>query len=85
MRSSQQRKQNYTRVKILCGQMCQGLFRDLPCCFYAPFICLFIFGFGWVFIACEGLSLAVTSRGYSLVVVCDLLIAVASLVAEHRL
>ena len=65
--------------------MCQGLFRDLPCCFYAPFICLFIFGFGWVFIACESLSLAVTSRGYSLVVVHDLLIAVASLVAEHRL
>ena len=32
-----------------------------------------------------GFSLVVTSRGYSLAVVRRLLIAVASLVAEHRL
>ena len=38
----------------------------------------------WVF-AAHGLSLVVESGGYSLVVVCGLLIAVASLVASHRL
>ena len=39
----------------------------------------------WVFIAMCGLSLVVASGGYSLVVVRRLLIAVAYLVAEHRL
>ena len=39
----------------------------------------------WVFMAACGLSLVVASRGYSLVAVCRLLIAVASLVAEHGL
>ena len=34
---------------------------------------------------CAGFFLVAASRGYSLVVVCRLLIAVASLVAEHRL
>ena len=34
---------------------------------------------------CVGFSLVVTSGGYSLVAVCGLLIAVASLVVEHRL
>ena len=38
----------------------------------------------WVFIAARGLSLAAMSRGFSLVAVCGLLIAVA-LVAEHGL
>ena len=33
---------------------------------------------------CEGSSLVVVSRGYSLVVVCRLLITVASLAVEHR-
>ena len=32
---------------------------------------------------CEGFSLVAVSGGYSLVVVCGLLIAAASLVAEH--
>ena len=39
----------------------------------------------WVFIAVHRLSLAAVNAGYSLVVVFGLLIAVASLVAEHRL
>ena len=39
----------------------------------------------WVFIAASGLSPVAVSRGYSLVEVCRLLIAVASLVAEHSL
>jgi len=39
----------------------------------------------WVFVAVPGLSLVAESRGYSLVAVSGLLIAVASLVAEHRL
>ena len=38
----------------------------------------------WVFIAVRGLSLVVASGAYS-VVVCGLLIVVASLVAEHGL
>ena len=56
------------------------------------FINLFIyFWLHWVFIAVRGLSLVAASGGfYSLlrcagVAVCGLLIAVASLVAEHRL
>ena len=36
----------------------------------------------WVFTDACGLSLLVVSKGYSLVVVCGLLFAVASLVAE---
>ena len=39
----------------------------------------------WVFVAVSGLSLVAASEGYSLVVVRGLLIAVASLVAEHWL
>ena len=39
----------------------------------------------WVLDAVCGLSLAVVSRGYSLIVVCGLLIAAASLIVEHRL
>ena len=37
------------------------------------------------FLAACRLSLVVASEGYSLVAVCGLLFAVASLVAEHRL
>ena len=43
----------------------------------------FIFWWHWVFIAAGGLSLVVVNRGYSPDVVLGLLIAVASLVAEH--
>ena len=39
----------------------------------------------WVFVAVSGLSLVAASEGYSLVAVRGLLIAVASLVAEHWL
>ena len=39
----------------------------------------------WVFAAVRGLSLVAASGGYSLGVVCGFLVAVASLVAEHRL
>ena len=39
----------------------------------------------WVFIASHRLSLVVASRGSSLVVVQELLIAMAFLVAEHQL
>ena len=39
----------------------------------------------WVFIAVRGLSLVVASRGLLFVAVPRLLIAVSSLVAEHRL
>ena len=48
-------------------------------------IYLFIyFRLRWVFVAARRLSLVAASGGYS-VVVCGLLIAVPSLVAEHRL
>ena len=46
---------------------------------------LFIFGFAGSLFATRRLSLIVVSRGSSLVEVCGLLIAVASLVAEQRL
>ena len=49
--------------------------------FFLKFIYLY-FWLCWVFIAACGLSLLVVSKGYSLVVVCGLLFAVASLVAE---
>ena len=39
----------------------------------------------WVFTALHGLSLVAATGDYSLVAVCGLLIAVASLVPEHRL
>ena len=39
----------------------------------------------WVFVAVNGLSLVVVRWGYSLVVIHELLIAVASLVVEHQL
>ena len=35
--------------------------------------------------AMHGLSLVVASRGYSLVMVCSLLIVMTSLILEHRL
>ena len=44
----------------------------------------FFFWLCWVFVSVCGLSLVVTSRGYSLIVVHGLLIVVASLVVEHR-
>ena len=46
---------------------------------------LFIYQLCWVFCYCVGFSLAVGSRGYSLVVSCGLLIVVGSLIAEHGL
>ena len=49
------------------------------------FVYLFIFWLHWVFVAACGLSLVVASGGYSLVTGHGLLIAVASLVAEHGL
>ena len=49
------------------------------------FIYLFIFGCAESSFAVRRLSLVAASRGYSLVVVCGLLIVVASVVAEQRL
>ena len=49
------------------------------------FIYLFIFGCAGSSFAVRRLSLVAASRGYSLVVVCGLLIVVASVVAEQRL
>ena len=64
--------------------MCVLLF--CVCLFYLIFIYAFIyFWLHWVFTAACRLSLAVASRGYSLVLVHGLLIAVAPLVAEHSL
>ena len=52
------------------------------------FVCLFGLvgrGLHWVFTAARGLSLVVVSGNFSLVTVRGLLVALASLVAEHRL
>ena len=58
---------------------------DLFIIFFFFLINLFIyFWLRWVFVAVHGLSLVAASGGYSSVV-CRLLIAVASLVAEHGL
>ena len=47
---------------------------------------LFIyFWLHWVFVAVHGLSLAVASGDYSLVVVCGLVTVLVPLVAEHGL
>ena len=46
---------------------------------------LIIFLLCWVSVAMHRLSLVVMNGGYSLGVVCGLLISVASLVAEHGL
>ena len=58
------------------------------CYFSATFNCisfyLFIYGCAGLLLLCR-LSLVAASRGYSLVAVCGLLIAVASLIAEHGL
>ena len=46
---------------------------------------LFVYWLCWVFLAAQGLSLAVASRGYSLVAVYQRLIVVASLLVKHGL
>ena len=46
---------------------------------------IYLFLLCWVFVAARGLFLVAQSVGYSLVVVHEFLIAMASLVLEHRL
>ena len=53
--------------------------------FLKIFIYLFIFWLCWVFVAARRLSLVAASGGLCFFVVCGLLIAGASLVAEHGL
>ena len=62
------------------------MFKSVTAVTEAPnFIHYLNFWLCWVVIAERGLSLVATSWGYSLVVMCRLLIAVASPVAEHGL
>ena len=49
------------------------------------FVFVFCFWLRWVFVAARGLSLVAASRGYSSLWCTGFLIAVASLVVEHRL
>ena len=49
------------------------------------FYYLFSYWLSWVFLAAQGSSLVLVTGGSSLVAVCRLLLAVASLVMEHRL
>ena len=53
-------------------------------CYLFSLYLFFFFWLCWVFIALQGLYLVVASRGYSPVMVCGLLIVVAS-IAGHRL
>ena len=55
--------------------------------FFLQIIYVFAFYFWlcWVSVAARGLSLIAAHGGFSLTAVCRLLIAVASLVREHRL
>ena len=65
-----------------------GLSRDrlqFTCLFFYDFIFIYLFLAVLGLCRCIGFSLVVASGGYSLVVMCRLLIAVASFVAEHRL
>ena len=66
--------------------MCDELSGETGNVYLLSFIYIYIYlWLRWVFVPSHGLSLVVASRGYSLVAVCRLLIAVASLVAEHGL
>ena len=67
-----------------CGKMFVNINMHL---FFNKNICIFriYFWLCWVFIAVLRFSLVVASGGDSLVTIRGLLIAVASLVAEHRL
>ena len=65
---------------LLCIQMSSGSITD---CLFIIFVYLFFLC--WVFTAACRLSPAAVSRGYSLVVGCRLLTAVAPLVVEHSL
>ena len=53
--------------------------------FFPPFLFTYYFWLWWVFIATCKLSLVAVTRGYTLVAVHGLPIAVASLVGEHGL
>ena len=53
--------------------------------FLYKFILFIYFWLHWIFTAARELSLVVASEGYTYVAVRGLLIAVVSLVAEHRL
>ena len=46
--------------------------------------CVYYFSLHWVLVAVRGLSLVAVSRGYSLVAVCGLLRAAASLCLQSR-
>ena len=67
-------------ISVLISKVCFKLFFIL---FY--FYLFFIFGCFWVFIAACGLFSGCDEQGLPPVVVCRLLIAVASLVVEHGL
>ena len=53
--------------------------------FFFFWLCWVLFVAHRFFVDAAGLSLVVVTRGYSIVAVHELLIAVGSLVAEHRL
>ena len=57
----------------------------MECLFFNSLNLVICFWLCWVFIAVRAFSLVVVSKGPSLVMVCGLLTAVASLIAEHRL
>ena len=54
-----------------------------PCCSFLFFKIFIYFWLFWIFVAAIGFSLVAGSRGYCLVVLHELLITAASLVAEH--
>ena len=57
---------------------------ELFCLFFQIIYSCVCFWLCWIIVAACGLSLVAASRGYSLVATHRLLIAVASLVVEHR-
>ena len=76
--------QNYSRFCLVCHL--REIFNSLFHAGLLFFVFVFFFFFlSWVFVPTCRLFVVVASGGYSLVEVSRLLIAVASVVAEHRL
>ena len=72
------------RTMAMYGLFVSELFTSFPFSLFAVLFIYLFFGYARSSLL-QGLFLVVASRGYSLAAVLELLIVVASLVAEHRL
>ena len=87
------KKLGLREAKPLCPQVIhlrngRSRFKASDSKYHILFLFLYLFGGGGAVMGlhgCARISVVAASRGYSLVAMCGLLIAVASLAAEHRL